>query len=74
MCSLTNFDAVVAEKVSRQDHLAETEAWTEGGEEGDWRNGEAIDEEDCQKRVNETKVEDWDCQCTNGERGDNHIG
>lgn len=54
--------------------MAETEAGAEGGEEGDWGDAQAVDKEDGEEGVDEAKLKDWDCQCTNGEGGDDHVG
>ena len=58
---LTDFDAVVSEEKTGQDHLTHTKARAKGGEEGDGGGAEEVDEEDGQKRVDESQVEDGDC-------------
>ena len=63
-----------AEEKAREHHLAQTEAGPKGGEEGDGGDGEAIDKEDCEEGVDETKMKDWDCQCADGKRGNHHVG
>ena len=44
--------------IAREHHLAQTEAGPEGGEKGNGSDGEAIDEEDSEERVHETKTKD----------------
>lgn len=50
------------EEVAREHHLAQTEAGPEGGEKGNGCDGEAIEEEDGEDGVHETKVKDWNRQ------------
>ena len=57
-----------AKKKSRKDHLAQTEAGSEGGEKGNRRDGEAIDEEDGEKGVHKPQIKDWNGQSTDSER------
>ena len=56
-----------AEEESREHHLAQTEAGPEGGEEGNRGDGEAINEEDGEEGVHETKREDRNGQSANSE-------
>ena len=46
--------------VAREHHLAQTKAGPEGGEKRNWGDGEAVDEEDGEEGVDETKIKDWD--------------
>ena len=52
-------------EIPRKHHLAQTEAGSEGGEEGNGRDGEAVDEQDGEERVHETEVKDRNGQSTN---------
>ena len=63
-----------AKPKSRKNHLAQTEAGSEGGEKGHGGDGEAVDEEDGEKRVHETQVKDWNGQSTDSKRRDHHVG
>lgn len=51
------------EEVAREHHLAQTESGPEGGEKRNGSDGEAIDEEDSEEGVDETKIKDWNSQC-----------
>lgn len=50
------------EEVAREHHLTQTEAGPEGGEKGNGSDSEAIEEEDSEEGVHETKIKDWNSQ------------
>ena len=56
-----------AEEVAREHHLAQPEAGPEGGEKGNGSDGEAVEEEDSEERVNETEIKDWNSQSADSE-------
>ena len=62
-----------AEEKAREHHLAQTEAGPKGGVKCHGRDGETIDEEDGEEGVDETKMKDWNGQCADSKRGDNHV-
>ena len=55
------------EEVAREHHLAQPEARPEGGEKGNGSYGEAVEEENSEEGVNETKIKDWNSQSANSE-------
>jgi hypothetical protein len=65
---------VVTEEVAGQNHLAQTEARTKGGEEADGRNGKGIDEDDGQGGVDEAELEDGLGEGANGKGRHDHVG
>ena len=71
---LTDLNTVIPIPKTGEDHLTQAKARTESGEEGDGSDGEAIDEENGEERVDEAQIKDGDGQCANGEGGDNHVG
>lgn len=51
--------------IAREHHLAQTKAGPEGGEKSNGSDGEAVDEEDSEEGVDETKIKDRNSQCAN---------
>ena len=63
-----------AEEEAGEHHLAQTEAGPEGGEKCNGCDGKAIDEEDGEEGVDETKIKDWNGQSADSKGGDDHVG
>lgn len=61
------------EEVAREHHLTQTEAGPEGGEKGNGSDSEAIEEEDSEEGVHETKIKDWNSQYADSKGRDHHI-
>ena len=61
------------EEVAREHHLAQTEAGPKGREKSNGSDGEAIDEEDSEEGVHETKIKDWNSQCADSKGRDHHV-
>lgn len=65
---------IVAEEESREDHLAQTEFGTECAHDADRQDAEEVEEEDSQESIDESQVEDWVGECTDGKGTDDHVG
>ena len=62
-----------AEEEAGEHHLAQAEAGPEGGEECNGCDGEAIDEEDGEEGVDETKIKDRNGQSADSKGRDHHV-
>ena len=63
-----------AKVIAGQHHLAQAKPWTKGREEANGSDGQEVDEEDGQQRIDEAELEDRYGQRTNGKRRDDHVG
>ncbi len=72
--ALTDLDTVVSEPETGEDHLAKSKHGSEGGEEAHGQDAEDVDEDNGQRRVDESQFENGNGQSSDGEGGDNHVG
>ena len=68
-----DFHAPPAEEEAGKYHLAKAKDGAKGGEEADRGDAKEVDEENCEKCVDETELEDGDGEGADGETRYDHI-
>lgn len=70
---LTDLHAVEAKVKTGKNHLAQTIAWAERGVKRHGDDGQEVDEQTREERIDKAQMEHGHRQRTNGKGGDHHI-